>query len=86
MSNFYVALSDIPQIIADVYSGGPEDDLSRMLAQGGSLVRLVNHLMGQTQQNFVLMALYFRDSRYFTQYLIFQEPRNNKVRGYVLRA
>lgn len=81
-----MAISGIPQIIVEVYSKNTDDDLSRMLTQGGSLVRLVNRLAGQAEQKFVLMALYFRDKILFTQYLLFQQPQDKNVRIYDLPA
>lgn len=81
-----MAISGIPQIIVEVYSKTTDDDLSRMLTQGGSLVRLVNRLAGQAEQKFVLMALYSRDKILFTQYLLFQQPQDKNVRIYDLPA
>lgn len=88
-SDFFASVSDIPQIIVEVDSKG-SDDRSRMLAQGASVVRLVNTIT--QSQDFVLLALYFaKGNPDIMQYLIYQDSDdadktvcNSRAQRYVI--
>lgn len=52
------------------------DKRIQMLAQGASLVRLVNTVKGN--RTFVLLAVYFADSTPpITEYLLYQDPNTS---------
>lgn len=78
-SDFFISASGIPRIIVEVHSKNV-DDRSRMLAQGATLVRLVNTIT--KSRTFVLPAVYFAaDTANITEYLLYQttETSNNAV-------
>lgn len=76
-SDFFLSLHNIPRVIAEVRSIGPDDDCARMLLQGASLVRLVNEL--SEKRSFVLMAFYFDNCMAFDRYLLYQKEKTGRA-------
>lgn len=80
-SDFFISAADIPRIIVEVHSKNV-DDRTRLLAQGASLVRLVNTV--KQTRTFVLLAVYFPErAPTFTEYVLYQDPNttDNTVRN-----
>lgn len=80
-SDFMLTLFGIPRIIVEVKSTSNEDDRSRMLAQGVTLVRLANALLAKNnaQRDFVLMAIYFDVDTTIDRYLLYQQDESSEV-------
>jgi hypothetical protein len=79
-SDFFAHLGGILRIIVEVKSASNEDDRKRMLAQGASLVRLVNKMLIENggKPDFILMAVYFNIDTTFEQYLLYQIAESNE--------
>lgn len=78
-SDFYLSFHDIPRVIAEVESLGPDNDEMRMLVQSACLVRLTNRQLSKKglPQDFILMALYLADPSNAKRYLLFQDEHHD---------
>lgn len=71
-SDFFISAMGIPRILVEV-SSEDADKQSRMLAQGASLVRLVNTV--KESRTFILLAVYFPEhTPTITEYVLYQDP------------
>ncbi len=87
-SDFFAQIGGLLRVIVEVKSVSNEDDRKRMLAQGASVVRLVNKMLVKNgnKPDFILMAIYFDVDATFDRYLLFQAAEVNEEDKSEVRA
>lgn len=71
-SDYMLISNNCPLLLIEIHSNGNDSDRSRMLLQGGMLVRVMNSI--KKQKSFVAMAIYVTDNCMAERYLMYQPP------------
>jgi hypothetical protein len=76
-SEFYFTVNDVPHLVCEVQSDASGQDRVRMILQAACVVRLQNFTRKNSDDPFVLMALYFNSPFQVEQHLFFQMDPSN---------